>query len=169
MLSFLECQQDPLQSFRISEIEWFRFWNTLNCFDGVWVWSSPLRLSLTSPLAPLSSWNRFAEELYPLPCSFALLGSLALMSYIALGFLGLALLQIGLERHSFPEANCFLRVSRNVAPFFEVRITSLALTREIIPFFEVQKTSRAFPRETIPFLKAKHLNALNSPAPPSLK
>ena len=56
-------------------------------------------------------------------------------------------LQIGLERRSFPEANCFLRVTRRIAPFFEVRITSLALTMEIILFLE-----------------AKHLNVLTSPA-----
>ena len=108
-------------------------------------------------------------ELHPFPFSFALLGSLALMGSFALGSPGVASLQIGLERRSFPEVNCFLRVARRVALFFEVRITSLALTREIIPFSEVQGTSRAFPRESIPFLKAKHLDALNSPAPPSLK
>jgi len=96
------------------------------------------------PLAPLSSWNRFAEELHPLPCSFALLGSLALMGSFALGSPGVASPQIGLERRSFPEANCFLRVTRRIAPFFEVKITSLALTREIIPFSEVQLTSCVF-------------------------
>ena len=82
-------------------------------------------LSLTSPLAPLSSWYRFTEDLYPLPCSFALLGSLALMGSFALGSPRAASLRIRLERRSFPEANCFLRVTRRVAPFFEVRITSL--------------------------------------------
>jgi len=60
-------------------------------------------------------------------------------------------------------ANCFLRVTRGIVPFFKVRISSLALTREIFPFSEVQITSCALPRETIPFLKAKHFNALNSP------
>ena len=74
-----------------------------------------------------------------------------------------------MEWRSVPAANRFLRVTRGIVPFFKVRISSLALTREIISFFEVQITSCAFPRETIPFLKAKHLNALNSPAPPSLK
>ena len=53
--------------------------------------------------------------------------------------------------------------------FFEVRMTSLALTREIIPFFEVRLTSYAFTRGTIPFLEAKHLNALTSPALLGLK
>ena len=66
-------------------------------------------------------------------------------------------------------ANHFLWVTRGIVPFFKVRISSLALTRKIIPFSKVQITSCAFLRETIPFLKAKHLNALNSPALPSLK
>ena len=74
------------------------------------------------------------------------------MDSFALGSPGVASLQIGLERRSFPEANCFLRLIRRIAPFFEVRITSLALTRESIPFFE-----------------AKHLNALTSPALLGLK
>ena len=30
---FLECQQNPLQSFRKSAMGWFWFQNTLNCFD----------------------------------------------------------------------------------------------------------------------------------------
>jgi len=74
-----------------------------------------------------------------------------------------------MEWRSVPKANRFLRFTRGIVPSFNVRISSRALTREIIPFSEVPITSCAFPRETIPFLKAKHLNALNSPALPSLK
>ena len=37
ILSFLECQHDPLQSFRKSVMEWFRLRNTLNCFDWWYV------------------------------------------------------------------------------------------------------------------------------------
>ena len=74
-----------------------------------------------------------------------------------------------MERCSVPEANRFLRVTRGIAPFFKVLITSLAFTREIIPFSEVQITSCGFPREIIPFLKVMHLNAFTLPALPSLK
>ena len=37
-----------------------------------------------------------------------------------------------LERRSFPEANCLLASFEKDCSFFEVRITSLALTRKII-------------------------------------
>ena len=37
ILSFLEYQQDPLQSFRKSAMEWFRLRNTLNCFAWSYV------------------------------------------------------------------------------------------------------------------------------------
>ena len=47
ILSFLECQQDPLKKFHESGMDWYRFWNTLNLKPDICiaqVKKNPLRI-----------------------------------------------------------------------------------------------------------------------------
>ena len=123
-LSFLECQQDPLQSFRKSTMDWFRLRNTLNCFDwwymkcehrhSGWVqlrFQSCFRIGICSPRNRVDLRFWVASRLD----SFTLTRCL--------------------EWRSFPEANCFLWVMRGITPLFEVRITSLAFNEGAYSLF----------------------------------